>query len=109
MLFDGLGLDGVGGPGYQPTHLDFNPTEQALAHVQERNNDRVGYGDYRNTYFISEPLQASDLNLGLFPDNLQSIYELQYLIWRALALPTRLSPSPYSRLIDPEFPSRGVS
>lgn len=63
-------------PGYQPTHLDFNPTEQALAHLQERNNDRVGYGDYRNTYFISEPPQAPDSNLGLFPGNLQSIYEL---------------------------------
>lgn len=63
-------------PGYPHTHLDFNPTEQAIAHLQVRNDGCIAYGDYRNTYFLSDQAQAADLNLGLYPQNLQSIYEL---------------------------------
>lgn len=63
-------------PGFQPTHLDFNPVEQALAHLEERSNDGAGYGVYRNTYLEPFPSEISSANLNLIPNNLESIYQL---------------------------------
>lgn len=62
-------------PGYPPTHLDFNPVDQALSHLQLRDRDRTGYGDYRNTHFDAHEAELSTIDLSLFPSNLQSIYE----------------------------------
>ncbi|KAK5049462.1 hypothetical protein LTR84_004391 [Exophiala bonariae] len=77
-------------PGFQPTHLDFNPVEQALAHLHERTNDGVGYGVYRNTYLSPFPPEVSVFDFNLLPNNLESIYQILLtpsLVPRAYELP----------------------
>ncbi|KIW98839.1 uncharacterized protein Z519_00502 [Cladophialophora bantiana CBS 173.52] len=59
--------------GFEQTSLDHDPTERALEHLELRNANRQGYGEYENKWFFSTPEQTQGVDLTLIPCNLSSI------------------------------------
>lgn len=60
--------------GFEQTTLDHDPTEQAINHLNRRNDSRQGYGEYQNKWFFPTPEDAAGVDLTLIPCNLTDIY-----------------------------------
>lgn len=73
--------------GFEQNPLDYDPTERAVNHLEERNERRQGYGEYQNKWFFPTPEDAQGVDLTLIPCNLRSIYV--YLLQHS---PAPLSP-----------------
>ena len=71
---------------YQPV-LDYDPIDRAIRHLQQRNQDRQGYGEYHNTWCFPTLESVQGIDLTLIPCNLNSIYE--YIVEHS---PSTLSP-----------------
>ncbi|EXJ79219.1 hypothetical protein A1O3_08720 [Capronia epimyces CBS 606.96] len=74
-------------PFFEQPPLDYDPTERAINHLEERNERRHGYGEYQNKWFFPTPEDAQGVDLTLIPCNLRSIYV--YLLQHS---PAPLSP-----------------
>ncbi|KAK4942228.1 hypothetical protein LTR10_017985 [Elasticomyces elasticus] len=61
--------------GFEQSTIDYNPTEQALNNLEERNRLGRGYGAYENSWFFPTPQDLDGVDMRLLPCNLDSIHD----------------------------------